>query len=231
MPLQFQLPPSAVANPFDEIPLPVRDFLATGFSNLAALPAASLETLAGRVSQWLDPQYPHPKTADIAHDLKVEVSIVDSIVPAVAFQATTLFASVDPIPLDSFVAKATAAGILKEQHLPAVRTLGEKYRLHHEEIRDALVRAQSSTHTLPSFANFDATIDLRLARVESQRVVAVPIAMALLQTDVKDEQLIFQMTLRDVDQLQQKLKALAQKLAESNHMTVRLESQVNTEDD
>ena len=87
---------------FEDMPPPVRAFLATGYSQLAALAPASVADIASRVSRWLDPRYPYPTAASVASELAIDVGSMDHVISAVTFQATTLFSPMRPMPADVF---------------------------------------------------------------------------------------------------------------------------------
>ena len=222
MTVKFQTPVVPGDLLFENMPSEVGDFLAMGYSHLATLPATALEAIASRVNRWLDPTYPEPDVAALAADLDGGVDIMSAVRAAVVFQAAATLARVRPIPLDTFIAKAMHAGALKEEHIAAVEDFGNKCLTPHDAaIGDALTRANSSTHVVPSFHSFDATIDLRVAAVDEPRVVTMPVAIASLQTDDPDRSLLFQMTARDVDQLLQELKTVKARLASCRDMVTQ----------
>ena len=208
--------------PFEDMPPPVREFLAGGFSHLAGLSSASLDAVAAQVSRWLDPKYPQ-RTDTIASDLKLDVGIINALLPSLSLLASSLFSNVRPISLDGFVTAATAAGVLKEDHVPAVRAFGgERLERHRASIRDAIARGSASLSVMPSYQGFEATIDLRVATVEEDRIVTMPMAIVALTTDMKDKNLVLQMTPRDVDEFIRQLTSVAQKFSHCDKMTTVL---------
>lgn len=218
----LHVPTVAVPELFENMPSEVREFLKVGYSHLSAIPAASLDVIANRVREWLDPACAEPDVAVLARDLGVDVETVESLKAAVMLQTTAIFSGVRSMPLETFVTRAMNAGALKEEHAAAVKRFGDEYlNKHHADIGDAIARAQSSTHIVPSFRSIDATIDLRVATVREHRVVTMPMAIATLQTDVRDRNLIFQMTARDVDQLLQQLKTIGEQLSYARDMTTQ----------
>ena len=219
MTVRFQTPVVPGDLLFENMPSEVREFLALGYSYLATLPATALEVIASRVNRWLDPTYPEPDVAALAADIDVGVDVMSAVRAAVTFQAAATLARARPISLDTFVAKARSAGALAEEHVAAVEEFGNQcLKPHDTAIGDALTRANSSTHIAPSFHSFDATIDLRVAAVDEPRVVTMPVAVASLQTDVPDRNLLFQMTARDVDQLLQELERVKARLTSCRDM-------------
>ena len=202
------------------MPPPVRPFLSKGFSQLAELPPVALDAIAGSVSRWLDPRYPPPKTATVAGDLGVDDSRVNSVIGAVTFQATMLFSSIPPMPADVFVSEAVDATVLEAQHAAAVQAFADD-RLYpcRSAIHDALVRAQSSTRVVSSFESFEVAVDFRMANDADSRLLLMPMAVAVLRTDVADQHLVFQMTPRDAHQLRERLESLIQQFESYEQMT------------
>ena len=205
---------------FEDLPPPVRAFLATGYSQLAALPSASLADIASRVSRWLDPRYPYPTAATVATELAVDVGSMDHVISAVTFQATTLFTSPHLPSMDVFISGAIAAGVLETDHAAAARAFAERLDPHRSEIQKALARAKSSTEIVPSFGNLEATIDFRVSAVDGSHLVVTPMVLAVLQTDVSSQYLVFQMTPRDVYKIQQDLESLIEQLHKYEDMAV-----------
>ena len=205
------------------MPIEVREFLGPGFSQLARLPRASLKSIASQVSQWLDPAEPEPEVYVLARKFSVEISEMTAIMSAVTFLASALFSRPSPMELRKFVARATKAGILKRDDAAAIRTFGETHlAIHDSLLSDALVRVNSSTKIVPSFQHLATAVDLRVVAVNGARVVTVRVVIATLSTDVSDQELLFQMTPRDVGQLVQQLKSLTEELARSKGATIQL---------
>ena len=225
MKFQVTVPTGARADTlFDNMPPEVRAFLASGFSQLVTLSPEALKSIASQVIRWLDPTEPAPRTEILAHELKLDVQTMNAIMAAVTFQASALFAA--NCSLDRFVAKATEAGFLKEAYVPVVRLFGEKHLgPHSRALNEALMRADASTHILPSFHSLRTMIDLRVATFNDNHVVTMPVAIAVLLTDVDNKKLVFQMTPRDVDQLREQLDEVTKLLARSKNMTIQPTSQ------
>ena len=225
MKFQFRVPTRAHADAlFGNMPPEVCAFLASGFAHLATLSPEALKNIASQVTRWLDPAEPAPRTEILAHELKLDVSNMNVIVAAVTFQASALFAA--NCSMDTFVAKAIETGVLKEEYVPAVRVFGEKHLgPHSAALNESLARGNASTRILPSFHSLSTTIDLRVATVDDKHVVTVPVVIAGLLTDVDDEQLLFQMTRRDVDQLMEQLEEVTKLLARYKDMTIKPTSQ------
>ena len=226
MSIRIPVPPNAPSDAFFRgMPAEVRDFLKSGFSQLATFPPRSLANIASRVNRWLDPAEPAPEIDALARKFKVDQPTMSAIVAAVTFQASALSAGIHPGPLEVFVTKATDAGILKREYAPKIQEFGDKYLVPRSAaLSDALACANSSTDIIPSFLELETTIELRVAAFDDQRIVTVPIVIAALRTDVRDQKLIFQMTPRDVGQLLQKLEAITKKLDRSKVVKTQLVS-------
>ena len=223
MNLQFTVPATALGDAFFEgMPPEVRTYLESGFSQLVTLPPESLKSLASQVIRSLDPTEPVPEIGAVARELDVNVSTMNAIMAAGTLQASALLAVMHPIPLSTFVTKAISAGVLKQEYAPAVQAFyNEHLDPNRAALCDALARAHSSTLIVPSFHSLSTTIDLRMATVDDQRLVTMPIVIATLRTDVEDQELLFQMTPRDVGQLLRQLETLSKRLSRSKKMTIK----------
>ena len=84
----------------------------------------------------------------------------------------------------------------------------------------SFVRSQASLHVVPSFDGFDATVDVRVVKLDDGNVVTTPMVLAVLRTDVSDQRLVFQLTRRDVGVLIEQLKTLDEQLVESSSIVV-----------
>ena len=214
MSVRFSLPRSAPSETFFEgMPPEVREFLKSGFAQLGTFPQDSLARIASQAYRWLDPAEPAPKIETLAREFKVNEPTMSAVVAVVTLQASALFAETNSLPLEVFVSKATSEGVLDEDHAQMIGAFGEKHlKPRRVEFSDALARANSSTDIVPSFQDLGTTIDLRVAAIDEERVVTVPIVVATIRTDIRDQRLVFQMTPRDVGQLLQELTDLARQL-------------------
>ena len=224
MNIQFTVPATAFDDTFfEDMPTEVRAFLASGFSQLVTLPPESLKSLAGQVITWLDPSEPAPDIGTVAREFDVDVSTMKVIMAAVTLQASALFAVRHPMPLSTFITKALNAGFLKQEFAPAAKAFYKEHLdPHRAALFDALARAHSSTLIVPSFRSLATTIDLRVATANDQRALTMPIVIATLRTDIEDQELLFQMTPRDVGQLLRQLETLTKRLTHTKSMTIQL---------
>ena len=223
MSVNFRVPADTTV-PFGDMPPAVREFLATGFSHLAALSSASLSRIAQQASTWLDPQYA-PDYDTIASDLETSREVVNALIPATTLLASALFSKARPLSAERFVASAAEAHVLEREHMDAVRTFAEtSLEAYRARLCDALARANSSVRIVPSYQGFETTIDLRVAAVDDDHVVTMPMAIVVLTTDIQDKHVVFQMTPRDVEELRQQLATLATKLARCGNMKTALDT-------
>ena len=220
---QFTLPTAVPDDAFfDDMPPELREILESGFSQLVTLPPESLKNIVSQAIRWFDPTEPAPEVGTLARESKVDAPTMKAIMVAVTFQASQLFAARHSMPLHAFVTKAINTGVLKKDYAQTVEAFGNEYlEPRSAAIRDALARANSSVRIVPSFQSLDTTIDLRIADVNDERVVTMPVVIATLQTDVSDRELLFQMTPRDVGQLLRKLEAVTKQLTRLKGMTTQ----------
>ena len=220
---QFTLPTAVPGDAFfDDMPPELREILESGFSQLVTLPPESLKSIVSQAIRCFDPTEPAPEVGTLARESKVDAPTMNAIMAAVTLQASALFAARHSMPLHAFVTKAINIGVLKKDYAPTVQAFGNEYlEPRSAAIRDALARANSSVRIVPSFQSLDTTIDLRIADVNDERVVTMPVVIATLQTDVSDRELLFQMTPRDVGQLLRKLEAVTKQLTRLKGMTTQ----------
>ena len=198
---------------FDNMPAEAREFLEPGFSQLAVFSPQSLKSIASYAAIWLDPRETAPDVDSLAREFEVNALAMNAVMAAVSVQASALFAARRPTPLDKFIERAIEVGLIRDEHGSAIQAFGTKYLTpRRAEFRDALARANVSTHIVPSFQGLITTIDLRVADTDAQYVLTTPMILAMLRTDVGDQELVFQMTPRDVGQLLQQLKQLDARL-------------------
>lgn len=222
----FLLPPGIQREAFfDTMPEDVREFLRSGFSELAILPEASLASIADQVSRWIDPVEPEPAIDILAREFKVGRRNMSAMISALTLLVSARFAGPNPMDLDAFVTKAIDANILKQDDAEVVLAFGRtQLAAQSSALSDALVRANWSTHIVPSFEHLATVVDLRVVAINDERVVTAPVVIATLRTDVSDQELLFQMTPRDVGQLVEQLQKLTEQLARSKGATIQLAS-------
>ena len=207
---------------FDDMPSEVREFLKYGFSKLATLPKPTLEEIASQVNRWIDPVEPQPAIDTIAaRDFEVGLQDMTAIMSAVSLLTSARFEDLSPIPFETFVTNATDSGILNASNVEAIQAFGDFLNIHRSALSVALARASSSTHVLPSFQHLSTAIGLRVVAVSDERVVTMPVVMATLRTDVEGQELLFQMTPRELGQLLQQLQELSEQLPRYKDATTR----------
>ena len=81
---------------------------------------------------------------------------------------------------------------------------------------------------LPSFDGFESVLDVRIGEGE-QKGVAVPVAIAFLDTDARDEQLWFQLTKEDVQELIE-LNALLKRFEAADELVAKIGGRVGGAD-
>ncbi len=204
----------------DEMPTEAREFLEFGFSRLATLPKTSLADIASQLSTWLDPAELAPEIDTLARRFDIGRQDMTAIMSAVSLLTSACFAGPRPMPIQAFVDNATSSGILRDSTATAIQAFGDELLSPHSEaLSDALARSNSSTNIVPSFQHLVTTVDLRVVAVYDERVVTTPVVMAMLRTDVEDQELLFQMTPRDVGELLRQLQELSDRLSRSKKAT------------
>jgi hypothetical protein len=88
------------------------------------------------------------------------------------------------------------------------------------EINKAVATNRLLSAVLPSFDDFEAVLDIRVGDEESGGF-ALPVAVAYLDTDARDQHLWFQLTREDVEKLQEKLNSLLKRFKEAEAIVAK----------
>lgn len=203
-----------------------RPLIAQGFNILAGQPDEVLDAVAAHLGTVLDPSYPSPSVDEASKTMRLQPEAFQPVGAAVSCLVGGLYGS-PPIPLaraDVLLDGATEAGFLDPDDRGGVtRFVREHLASHDDSVSVAVTRERSADFVLPRFKKLNVTTDVRVTS-SGEKLVALPVAVVILETDVPAQQLLFQMPLRDVERLQQTLVTVAKKLT-----NLRSQVQVNSE--
>ena len=129
------------------------------------------------------------------------------------------------LTIAGFLEEAVQGGFMKNEDRSAVASFFERHLdPHGKAIRAAIHRERASVFVAPAFSGFQVTTDVRFVDTVDG-LVALPIALVTLQTDVEGSDLVFQMTLRDAAYMRMRLDGVVKRLGALRDM--RLEGGVS----
>lgn len=113
------------------------------------------------------------------------------------------------------------SGLISDSAVPVVRRILPNLVKIKPEVGKAITRQRLIDAVLPSFEDFDAELDIRIGSKEHAGLV-VPVAVAFLDTDSRDQRLWFQLTKEDVESLIEELNALLKRFKEAEDLIAKL---------
>ncbi len=201
-----------------DMPHGAKAMVRNGFSVVAKLPESAHSVLlqsvlksAGQRSTTNDEQ--------LAKALNISVDEATGAVVALGlFSALTSTGDETP---ENVLQGMIDAGIISDAMKPAMQRLLPKIAQLKPSVTKAVTRQRLIDAVLPSFDDFDAELDIRIGGKEHAGL-AVPVAIALLDTDARDQRLWFQLKKEDVENLIEKLNALLKRFKEAEDIIARL---------
>ena len=188
--------------------------IAEGFSVLVQQDESVLDAIASYTKRVIDPSYPLPSASEASAEMKVSGEILIPITAATNMLVGALYSPSPPFTVDGLLAGAVQHGFIQPEEQGAVGSFVEKHlSAHSEAIRDAIFRERAALFTIPTYSSLDVTTDIRVIR-HGGKNITMPMALVMLRTDVEEKQLVFQMTLRDVVQVQKYLEGVIERLSE-----------------
>ncbi|HLZ11775.1 MAG TPA: hypothetical protein VKP58_04250 [Candidatus Acidoferrum sp.] len=200
-----------------DMPAAPKALLRRGFSVVAKLPesaySAILETVltnAGRQSRAEEEQ--------LAKDLNISVDEATSAVVSLAMFSA--LASTGKETVEQVLQGLLDSGLVSTAEKPALLRILPKVTQIKPELSKAVATRRLTDAVLPSFDDFEAVVDIRIGDQEKGGF-AVPMAVALLDTDARDQKVWFQMTKQDVEILIEKLNQVLKRLKEAEELIAK----------
>lgn len=217
IPLGGQIPIKEILS---DMPPAPRALIKKGFSVVAKLPESAHSTLLKSVLASAEQRRPSGDE-HLAKDLNIPVS-----------EATAAMAALAMLSAIAFTSKATSqdvlqatieSGLISDAEKPALLRILPKLAEITPTIGKAVTRERLLNAVLPSFDDFDAELDIRIGGKEHAGL-AVPVAVAFLDTDSRDQRLWFQLSKDDVEGLIEKLNLLLKRFKEAEELIAKFPS-------
>jgi hypothetical protein len=212
--ISFRLPAGAIPSEvFKDIPKGARTFLRRGFvvlnrvfpkysEALLSLPADLLATNAQR-----DP-------ADIASRLGIPVEDARNLLGTMSFLAL-IASSAEPEPLSKTTAALVEAELLEATGKQPAEAVLAHFQQERTKVGSAFRKTTLSSRLLPSLTSLDFVVDVRVDFDREEVGVAVPVVLAHLDTDAVHQELWFQMSRPQVENVLEDLKKVLSRLEQA----------------
>lgn len=201
-----------------QMPQSAKAIVQNGFSVVARLPEPAHSVLLQSVLESAG-QRGTANEKHLAKTLNISVDEATSAVAALGL-LSALTSTGDQTPENVFQAMIDA-GIISDSMKPAAQRLLPKIAQLKPSVAKAVTRQRLTDAVLPSFDDFDAEVDIRIGGKEHAGL-AVPVAVAFLDTDARDQRLWFQLTKQDVEGLIEELNDLLKRFKEAEELIARL---------
>jgi hypothetical protein len=121
---------------------------------------------------------------------------------------------------DEFVSQARNI-LFTDEYETIVRSIIHSVCARQSKLSGLLDRANLANDVLPSFSGMGVAVDLRIRFVDGSVTNTVPVALILINTDIRDKELSFQISRSDLGQMINRLQTCLQDLkkAESFELT------------
>jgi hypothetical protein len=201
-----------------DMPHGAKAMVRNGFSVVAKLPESAYSALVESVLKSAG-QRSTTNEEQLAKALNISVSDATGAVAALGL-VSALISTGDETP-ENVLQGMIDAGLISESTKPAVQRLLPKIAQLKSSVTKAVTRQRLIDAILPSFEDFDAELDIRIGGKEHAGL-AVPVAVAFLDTDARDQSLWFQLKKEDVESLIEKLKELLNRFKEAEDLIAKL---------
>jgi len=122
---------------------------------------------------------------------------------------------------DEVIQALVSSGLLATSAVPSIQRLVPLLLENKQNFGQLLKEKYFSTAVLPSFDEFEAVLDIRIGD-ETEVGLAVPVAIAFLDTDANGQRLWFQLTKDDVEEMLRKLNSLLGRFKEAEAIAARI---------
>jgi hypothetical protein len=201
-----------------DMPHAAKAMVRNGFSVVAKLPESAHSVLLQSVLKSAG-QRGTTDEEQLAKTLNIPVEEATGAVAALAlFSALT---STGDETSENVLQGMIDSGLIADSIKPAMQRLLPKITQLKPSVTKAVTRQRLIDAVLPSFEDFDAEMDIRIGGKEHAGL-AVPVAVALLDTDARDQRLWFQLTREDVESLIEKLNELLKRFKEAEDLIGKL---------
>jgi hypothetical protein len=201
------------------IPAEYQGYLRAGFGRLAALDEKKWDALLSTIRD----SAPYPSEIElepIRGSLSLESSDASALVSACRILMGILsFRGESP---SEVIHAAVEAKILDTKNEARISAFAEMAARDRPGLKQSLIASSLQHQVLPSLAQFEVRIDLRLQFAGGKISAAAPVAVAWLDTDSMDTELWFQMTRPQIVALEAKLQRAREEIDLAEQATRKL---------
>jgi hypothetical protein len=210
--LNFSESPEPLANELTTMPEDLKDRMRKGFSVLPKLSPESSRALVELVLKTLPMGRFQPDDI-LLSKLGLDPDSTSSLFAAVAM--STLILSNRDEDSEQFTNLAVQTGILNESNKgPAGDFLNEIIK-HRQTLKRSLDQERLGRIVLPSISDFETSVEVRLRFNKDLIALAVPVAIFHISTDAKGQELWFQTTKSELNQMIEKLQKTMHRIEQS----------------
>ena len=139
-----------------------------------------------------------PPLEKLSETLKIPVNQIDSLFAASMFTVSVLG---EGGSADEFINSCITAGVIREDRAPKIRSFLNTIVAQQPQIGRTIRRAAMPAQVLPCVSNFEVVVDLRMAFDGEAIAEVVPVAIVHVDTDAEVEELWFQASKQQMQQL------------------------------
>jgi hypothetical protein len=216
IPLSADIP---IKELLSDMPAGPRALLRKGFSVIAKLPESGHSLLLKGVLANAGRHSP-VEVDQLAKELGISVDEATGAVAALGMfsaLASTTHGETDEQVLQGVV----DSGLISASEKPGLLWILPKVQQFKPELSKTVATRRLMDAVLPSFEDFEAVVDIRIGDYEKGGF-AVPMAVALLDTDTRDHRLWFQLTKQDVETLIERLNLVLKRFKEAEELVAKL---------
>jgi len=211
----FRFPvPSAIGitEAFGDLPQSLRAYMREGFATLAQLDSSRRNALVPIAIEAVNTPYRIDET-EVAKQLDMSPEQAGPVISATSF-LTALLSGRKDRP-EEVIDAAVRAGLISSGSREAALAFCSAVAPQRDALKRALESSRLATRVLPSMSEFEIAVELRLSFKAGKLDLAVPVAVAHIDTDAAGEELWFQMQKADVEKLVDRLGRLKNQLTEA----------------
>lgn len=199
------------------MPASLKAIVQRGFSVVAKLPESAHPALM-KTALVSAQRGETTNEEQLARDLRIPAGDATAVVSAMAmFSVLISFKEPPERVLDALI----ASGLVSDLDKPALLRMVPRLVDLKPEVSKAVRTQRLVDAVLPSFDDFQAELDIRIG-AKDDAGLAVPIAVALLDTDTRSQRLWFQLSREDVENLIEKLNALLKRFKQAEELLAKL---------
>lgn len=218
IPLSSDIP---VKDVLSDMPAAPKAFVKKGFSVIAKLPETAHAALLKSVIKTIKRNAPLGSDEQLARDLGISVEETTSAVASLGM-FSSLITSAEKETADEIFQAVVDSGLISASEKPSLQRIVPKITQAKPEISKAIATQRLLDAVLPSFNDLDVVLDIRIGDKEHGGLgMAIPMAVAYLDTDTRDQRLWFQLSKEDVESMIEKLNDLLKRFREAEELVAK----------